>query len=131
LPPAFDVAIANMVLIDIPEYEAAMATCVRALRPGGSFIFSLVHPCFEGSGTLWKEKRYVEVREYLQEHEQPTRFGVLFHRPLSRYLNLVLDLGCTLTRVVEPELPPDAVDEIGSDRDCYVPSFFVVAATKR
>jgi SAM-dependent methyltransferase len=130
LQDEFDAVISNVVLIDIPDFEPAVANCVRALKPGGLFLFSLVHPCFEGSGPLWKEKGCVEVREYFQEHERPVRFGALFHRPLSRYLNLVIDLGCRITRIIEPQLPAESVSEMGTDRDVHVPSFIVVAAVR-
>ena len=87
--------------------------------------------CFEETGAQWREKGYVEVREYLHDQVRSVPFDAHFHRPLSRYLDLVLDLGCALTRFVEPELPPEAVDMVGIDRDCHVPSFIVVAASKR
>src|SRR5215212_348919 len=41
----FDVAIANMVLMDIPDYQLAILNCVRALNDQGRFIFSILHPC--------------------------------------------------------------------------------------
>jgi SAM-dependent methyltransferase len=126
----FDTVVANMVLIDIPNFEPAMANCVRALKAGGVFLFTLSHPCFEESGRLWNGKRRVEIREYLEEYVEPQRYGALFHRPLSRYLNLVIDLGCRITRVLEPQLPANAVAEMGSDRDVHVPSFVVIATVK-
>jgi hypothetical protein len=100
------------------------------LRPGGKFIFSLTHPCFEESSASWNEKGFVEVREYLHEHMRAQAVGALFHRPLSRYLNLLIDLECTLTRISEPELSPDRVAEAGTDRDVHVPSYIVIQATK-
>jgi len=54
-------------------------------RPGGSFIFSLAHPCFEGTEREYQDKGCVEVKEYLAEHCLPQPFGCLFHRPLSHY----------------------------------------------
>ncbi len=44
---AFDIVVANMVLMDIPDYQAAIHNCISALRTGGQFIFSLLHPCFD------------------------------------------------------------------------------------
>ena len=127
---AFDVVIANMVFIDIPDYKAAMCHCIEALKPGGSFIFSLLHPCFEEPGAEWIRKGAVEVREYLHEHVKPQTFGYLFHRPLSSYLNLVLQGGCLLQQIIEPHLDPALAQEIGNDRDVHVPSFIVIAARK-
>lgn len=45
----FDVIVANMVLMDIPNYEDALARCFEHLFVGGQFVFSLSHPCFEAS----------------------------------------------------------------------------------
>jgi 2-polyprenyl-3-methyl-5-hydroxy-6-metoxy-1,4-benzoquinol methylase len=103
---SFDAVVANMVLMDIPEWEAATQTCMRALRPGGDFVFSPIHPCFEESSTEWG-KGYVAVPEYLDEYvvEQPV--SVRFHRPLSWYLNLVIDGGCAIRRLIEPQLGPE------------------------
>ena len=53
---SFDVVIANMVFMDIPDYTAAMRNCIAALKPGGDFLFSLLHPCFEEPGSEWLRK---------------------------------------------------------------------------
>lgn len=45
----FDVVISNMVLMDISDYEIAFRNCITSLKPGGSFVFSITHPCFPGS----------------------------------------------------------------------------------
>jgi 2-polyprenyl-3-methyl-5-hydroxy-6-metoxy-1,4-benzoquinol methylase len=126
----FDVVVANMVLQDLADYVEAVRNCVTELKLGGLFIFSVVHPCFEESGATWPRKGYVEVREYLNEHVREQNIAWLFHRPLSSYLNLVLDAGCTLRRVVEPRLSPELAQQIGNDRDVHVPSFLVVAAVR-
>src|SRR5581483_5689479 len=36
----FDACVANMVLLDIPDWRTAMARCVAALRTQGAFIWS-------------------------------------------------------------------------------------------
>lgn len=127
---AFDAVIANMVFIDIPDYESAMRNCVTALKPDGTFIFSLGHPCFEEASDLWPVKHDVEVSEYFEEYVTPQPYGFNFHRSLSTYLNLVIDLGCTIQRLVEPQLSEAAAHEIGNDRNVHVPSFIVIAASK-
>ena len=57
----FDYVVANMVFMDIPDYEAAVQNCIAALKRNGGLIFSLLHPCFEESGAEWAKKGYVEV----------------------------------------------------------------------
>lgn len=128
---SFDAAVANMVFMDIPDYQAAMRNSIAALRLGGRFIFSLQHPCFEEPSANWPEKRYVEVREYLREYVAPQPIGSLFHRPLSSYLNLLANEGCVLRRVIEPRLDPAlAAQNPTHERNVHVPSFIVIAADK-
>lgn len=127
---SFDAVVCNMVLMDIPDYSAAIENCVRSLKPGGSFIFSLLHPCFEEPGAEWLRKGYVEVREYLSEYTKEQRFGTLFHRPLSSYLNLVIQCGGHIQHIIEPQLSQEAAEQIGNSRDVHVPSFIVIQAIK-
>lgn len=130
LPSAsFDLVIANMVLMDIPAYEDALAALARVVRPGGDIIITLSHPCFEQSGSLWPATRSVETSEYFAEVERPQRFGTLYHRPLSAYVNRLIDKGLTLWRMIEPCLP-DGVTRDGNDRDAHVPSFIALHAQK-
>ncbi|MHB8576710.1 MAG: class I SAM-dependent methyltransferase [Dehalococcoidia bacterium] len=126
----FDAVVANMVLMDIPDFEAAIGACIRALRPGGDFIFSLSHPCFEEDGAAWA-KGYVAVAEYLNEHTIEQAVSMRFHRPLSRYLNAVIDGGCRLRKLVEPRLGDEwAEGDPAQARNAHVPSFIVVHASK-
>lgn len=130
LPPqSFDLVIVNMALMDIPDYQGAMGALTTVLRPGGDLIITILHPCFEQSGAQWPAQRAVETREYLAEFERPQTFATLFHRPLSAYINLLLDCGLALRRVVEPCLP-EGVTLDGNDRDAHVPSFIALYAQK-
>lgn len=127
---AFDVVIANMVLMDIPDYEAAIHSCAAALVPGGVFICTLLHPCFEESGAAWLQKQSIETREYLHPYVRAQTIGYLFHRPLSAYVNALLDAGLSLQRMVEPHLSEEDVRALGNDRDCHVPSFIALRFAK-
>lgn len=126
----FDCVIANMVLMDIPDYEAAVRNCVAALKPGGDFIFAISHPCFEEGSAEWTRKGFVAVSEYLRDYAIAQMISSRFHRPLSSYINLVLREGCALHRMVEPQLSEEAARQFGNDRDVHVPSFIVLHAIK-
>lgn len=131
LPGPFDAVVANMVLMDIPRFDDAIHNCVAVLRPGGDFVFSLVHPCFEEEGAVWDEQRGVAVREYLCEYAIPQAIGHRIHRPLSAYIDALADAGAVVRRMIEPRLdahyatlgPPYA-------RNVHVPSFLIVHAIK-
>lgn len=125
---AFDIVVASMVLQVVPDWEGAMRACVDALVPGGLFVFTLNHPCFERLASTWREHGAYRVEEYLAEYEIEGPHGVDFHRPLSAYLNVLARLGCRLREVDEPGLDPMTPE--GVEAYIHLPNFLVVAATK-
>jgi len=129
-PNSFDVVIANMVLMDIPDYEPALLNCVGALRPAGKLIFSILHPCFEEAGSAWKEQGYVAVRDYFSEQTVRQTYGYFIHRPLSTYLNSVIRTGCMIQQVLEPQLEPAIAARYDAERYTFVPGYLMVCATK-
>jgi 2-polyprenyl-3-methyl-5-hydroxy-6-metoxy-1,4-benzoquinol methylase len=126
----FDAVVANVVLLDIPDWQGAMKACVDALAPGGLFVFSIIHPCFEQLAPSWREHGEYRLREYLAEYEIPGPRAASFHRPLSAYLNETARLGCRLIEVAEPALDPAVAAATGDGTEAYVhlPNFLVVAA---
>jgi 2-polyprenyl-3-methyl-5-hydroxy-6-metoxy-1,4-benzoquinol methylase len=130
LPEMFDSVIANMVLMDIPDYLPALHTCVASLKRGGELIVSLLHPCFEEPGAAWKEKGYVEVREYFQERPVAQTYGYFIHRPLSAYLNSIIQAGCQIQRIIEPQLEESVAREHHAERYWHVPGYVVISAVK-
>ncbi len=50
---AFDIVICNMALMLIKHYEETIKEVARVLKPRGTFIFSLLHPCFLTPGSGW------------------------------------------------------------------------------
>lgn len=125
----FDLVIANMMLMDVPDYQAAIRMLATMTRLDGHLIVTLLHPCFEESGAAWPHTRAVRTSEYFAEHERPQRIGTLYHRPLSAYVNRLLDEGLALRQMVEPRLP-DGVTLDGNDRDAHVPSFIALYAQR-
>jgi ubiquinone/menaquinone biosynthesis C-methylase UbiE len=129
---SFDLATAFMSLMDIPETERVLAEIFRVLRPGGFLQFCISHPCFEtpyrktlrdesgrayarGVGGYFRTMNG-EVEEWLFSGAPPevrasTRpFRVpRFTRPLSQWLNLLIDTGFVLERFEEPCPSDEAV----------------------
>ncbi len=132
----FDVVVSNMVLMDIPDYQAAMRNCIAALKQGGQFIFSLSHPCFDEVDRPdlkpgYHAKGCIHIEEYFDEFEIKQTFGYAFHRPLSAYINFLIDNSCILRRMVEPTLSPEGLQVLGPDnRNMHVPNFIVISASK-
>lgn len=114
----FDIAVSQMAMMDIPDFQSMFRAVHRVLRPGGLFAFSLLHPCFESPYLLPDEVPFVEdeagnllacvVRWYGSEgHWQSGGDGVrghmgAYHRMLSTYINGLLRAGFRLERIDEP-----------------------------
>ena len=121
----FDAAICNMALFDIAEIEPLMCALPRLLRPGGRFIFSVIHPCFNSSrvahvaemedregeiGTIYSVKVFSYISPMVVHaaamRDQP-RPQLIFHRPLAVLLGAGFDVGFVLDGLEEPVFPPD------------------------
>ena len=129
----FDAVVANMVLLDIPDWGSALANCVTALTPGGLLVYSLHHPCWvPGRFETWAARGSVEISEYLNEYEQD--FGGVapnFHRPLAAYVNETIRLGCDVVEMVEPQLGRDQIESDEQEILTRIPNFIVIAARRR
>jgi SAM-dependent methyltransferase len=120
----FDKAVCTMALMDMPEIEPLFATLPRLLIPGGTFVFSVLHPCFlsapnvrvaeieddqTGRGVV---RSAVRVSGYLTPSARRTE-GIsgqpqphwCFHRPLSTLLGLGFATGFVVDGLEEPRLP--------------------------
>jgi SAM-dependent methyltransferase len=128
----FDAVVSSMVLMAVPDWTAAMAACLAALKPGGVFVFSIVHPCFEQLSASWRRHGEYRVREYLADYEIEGPYASDFHRPLSVYLNELARLGARLREVAEPGLDPAIAAAAQDIAEAYVhlPNFLVVAAER-
>lgn len=108
LDSQFDIAIAQMVLMDFDPIAPAIEDVASILRPDGRFIVTLTHPAFFGYPTDIDDEgvRVRKVSRYLETYRTNIEtFGghVHYHRPLSYYLNVLADSGFVVTRFVEPE----------------------------
>jgi 2-polyprenyl-3-methyl-5-hydroxy-6-metoxy-1,4-benzoquinol methylase len=116
----FDAAVCNMALMDMPDIDPLIETLPLMLKPGGCFIFSIMHPSFNSTGAdkIIEEvdsdgdlitNRAIRVSTYIT----PTAskgLGVIgqpvpqyyFHRPLSVLLEPCFRSGFVLDRLEEP-----------------------------
>jgi len=123
----FDAALCNMALFDMAEIEPLFRALRRLLRPGGRFVFSVLHPCFNSphiAQVAEQEDREgelvttyaVKVFNYitptivhgLAMRGQP-RPQLIFHRPMQVLLGAAFDAGFVLDGLEERAFPPEHV----------------------
>jgi 2-polyprenyl-3-methyl-5-hydroxy-6-metoxy-1,4-benzoquinol methylase len=113
----FDAAVCNMAIMDMASIGPLLDGVARALRPGGRFVFSILHPCFNTTGTRLIAERddvsgvqyAVRVDRYLGLepeagigiHGQPLPH-YYFHRPLSVLLAACFAAGFVVDGWEEP-----------------------------
>jgi SAM-dependent methyltransferase len=112
---SFDVVVAYLSLVDIPDFRGAIRESARVLRPGGRFLIAnvsnlystVVEPAVDAEGHFL----HFAVSDYLRERPLTLEFAGLrirnWHRPLSAYMDAYLSAGLTLRRYLEP-MPEDS-----------------------
>jgi SAM-dependent methyltransferase len=117
LPDAsFDAAVANYVLIDVPDYEAAIAEIARVLKPDGRFVYTVSQRTLEfrwhapapdsprrEDRAAWMDDDYF-VRRAGYEQWGELKPILSFHRPMRDYVAACQRAGLELRDIDEPEL---------------------------
>ena len=114
----FDAVVACLVFEHIEDVDEAIGEVARVLRPGGRFLFFLNHPLLQTPGSGWIDDQVLDppeqywrigpylVEDHTIEEVEKDVFIPFIHRPLSRYVNTLLDAGLSLARMEEPAPPP-------------------------
>jgi SAM-dependent methyltransferase len=108
----FDLVVSYLTLIDIPGLEEAIAEMARVLAPGGTLLIAnLTSFSTAGAETGWTTaadgtRLHFALDRYLEERAIQVEWEgiriVNWHRPLSRYLGLLLEQGLRLVHFAEP-----------------------------
>jgi len=120
----FDSALCNMALFDIADIEPLFQALPKLLKPGGCFVFSLVHPAFNNASCVHVGEESddggirtvysVKISRYMTPshkrgvalRNQP-KLQLYFDRPLTYYINLGLQNGFVLDGFEERAFPPE------------------------
>ena len=122
---SFDAALCQMALMDMADLRPLLAALPRLLRPGGRFVFSITHPCFNhGQMSFVAERLYdsgtpvtvyaIKVHGYMTPTVTPgiamvgqPQQHLYFDRPLHLLLSACFEAGFVLDALEERAFPPD------------------------
>jgi SAM-dependent methyltransferase len=118
---AFDAVVMCLVIEHLDPFEPAIHEIARVLEPGGRFLLLLNHPLLQTPGSGWiddhiLEEQYWRVGPYLRpdssiEEVAPGVNLPFMHRPLSRYIHVMGDVGLLVEDMDEPPPPPGFIAE--------------------
>lgn len=121
----FDAALCAMALFDIAEIAPLMRALARLLRPGGRFVFSITHPCFNHARMAhvaeMQDREGTVVTTYsvkVTGYKTPSiahgvaiagqpRPQLYFDRPLEVLLGTAFAAGFVLNGLEERAFPPE------------------------
>ncbi len=131
-----DLVTAGLSLNNVPDLDAAVGSVRRVLVPGGRFVFTVPHPCFEAPHASWVDPAEGASRrligDYLVEgfwrsaNPGGVRRAGNQHRTLSRYLMVLIDHGFVLELVAEPAADQRVAAE--QPRRVGLPPFLLIRA---
>ncbi len=116
----FDAVVANMMLMDVACITTLFRNVFDVLRPGGIWVMTLMHPCFNSADiTLVAEQKETVRRNVLQVNgymdvEPYKGYGIAvqpephiyFHRPLHVIFNALFACGFTVDGLEERAFAP-------------------------
>ncbi|HEY0263887.1 MAG TPA: class I SAM-dependent methyltransferase [Granulicella sp.] len=132
---SFDLAVCYLTLIDMPDLAAAIAEMTRVLAPGGRLLIANLTGLNTAStapngGWLREpngERRFC-IDHYMDERASWAEWHGIrirnWHRPLSRYMQLLLGQGLELRHFSEPE--STSGDPAKDDLHRRVPLFLIM-----
>ena len=142
---SFDIVVTNNVIQDVEDYQGAFQEFSRLLRPGGTYLQIINHPCFATPVWGWVRdtkgnRLYRKVDYYFKRGPFPIEWRpetgmkptISWHRTLSDLVNALISCGFRITRLIEPE-PPESWFTLYPNRaegDSRIPDFLVLVCNR-
>lgn len=148
---SFDIIFSSLALHYIENWDKVFAEIFRLLKPGGTCIFSCMHPLRTAMKQLEHERntskkslsittdkinKTVTIEgDYMHKHlvDGIGNMGVsIWHKTMSDILNTVINVGLTIDHVCEPKPLPELKEQHPSkfERLDKIPEFLIVRAIK-
>ena len=89
----FDAAVCGMAIMDMPKIEPLLSALGQLLRPGGRFVFSVMHPCFNSA----------KHRLVLEEWDRGGEFTQEYSIKVSGYITPTVEKGLAMSGQPEPQ----------------------------
>jgi 2-polyprenyl-3-methyl-5-hydroxy-6-metoxy-1,4-benzoquinol methylase len=80
----FDGALCNMALMDIADLHPLMKALGKLLRPGGAFVFSVLHPCFNNPAAVQRSAPSRPIIRAARPRSRGAATSARFHPCSSR-----------------------------------------------
>jgi SAM-dependent methyltransferase len=137
----FDVVTSSLALHYVERFDLVCQRVHWCLVASGTFVFSVEHPMFTAlAAQQWcygskGERLHWPVDNYQQEGARQTQWladnVVKYHRTVATYVNTLIDSGFRISKLLEPEPPPEMLNEQPDWKDdCRRPTFLLIAAVK-
>lgn len=135
LDSLFDLVVAHMVVMDLPDIAPLFAAIRSILAPRGTFIFTIQHPCFfrcKAQRDPTTNELYRMVKGYLQpEVWRIESFGGHnhYHRSLTEYADQLRTNCFAIARLYEPpHIPATETNENDHAFWSSIPVFLLIEA---
>lgn len=112
---SFDACIANMVFMDDPEWTDSLDNIIILLSPDGKLLMTITHPCFWPQYWGYQDENWFN---YLEEIFIQGSFSITLeknigttthiHRPLSKYISVLLSRGLVIEKLIELQSSTDS-----------------------
>lgn len=128
----FDACVANMVFMDDPEWMESLKNIIELLSPNGKLLMTITHPCFWPRYWGYQDEYWFN---YMEEIFIQGTFSVALernigttthiHRPLSRYISVLLNQGLAIDKLLELQY-----SDVSNEAETNYPRFIFVQAGK-